>query len=185
LQSTLGLSKVDVAMRRVLDIDPTIRIDAHKQFFAIDTADSLLTPKLDMVVDSIDALRPKIELLARCKALGIPVITALGGAARLDPTMVRIAPLAETSGDPFASRVRKMLRRRTSLDGFTAVFSIEPPCPTIMHGQPRMTDDLFRGRQRVIQPSMMMVPAAMGLAAASEVVRQIAKGHVVTDSGGL
>jgi len=174
MQSTLGQSKADVMKCRVLDIDPTIRVESIQDFFALDTADELLKPPLDMVVDAIDALGPKIELLVRCKAMGIPIVTVLGGAARLDPTKVRVAALAETAGDPLASRVRKMLRRRTTLDGFTAVFSVEPPRPTAVEGWPMMTDDLCRGRQRVIQPSMMMVPAAMGLAAAAEVVRHVA-----------
>ncbi|MCL2823926.1 MAG: tRNA threonylcarbamoyladenosine dehydratase [Polyangiaceae bacterium] len=173
LQSTLGQPKVDVMKSRVLDIDPTITVEAVQRFFASDTADELLAAPTDLIIDAIDALGPKIELLARCKESGIPVITALGGAARLDPTKVRIAPLAETSGDPLASRVRKLLRRRTSLDGITAVFSVEPPVRTAIEGCPTMTDDLFRGRQRVIQPSMMMVPAAIGLAAAAEAVRRI------------
>ena len=172
LQSTLGQAKVDVVKQRVLDIDPTIHVDALRSFFASDTADELLSSDTE-VVDAIDALGPKVDLLVRCKEQGIPVITALGGAARLDPTMIRIAPLAKTSNDPLAARVRKMLRRHTTLDGITAVYSVEPPRRTMDEGWPKMTNDLFRGRQRIIQPSMMMVPAAIGIAAASEVVRRI------------
>jgi tRNA A37 threonylcarbamoyladenosine dehydratase len=182
LHSTLGQPKVDVMKARVLDIDPCIRVDAIRSFFARDTMGELLAAT-DIIVDAIDALGPKVELLAQCRDKGITIITALGAAARLDPTKVRIAPLAETSGDPLASRVRKMLRRRGTLDGITAVYSVEPPRPTADGDWPSMTDDLFRGRQRVIQASMTMVPAAMGLAAAAEVVRRVAAGEVTSARG--
>ncbi len=183
LHSTLGRPKVDVMKERVLDIDPSMRVDAVPSFFAHDTMADLLAVPTDFVVDAIDALGPKVELLAQCQLKGIGIITALGAAARLDPTKVRIAALAETSGDPLASRVRKMLRRRGTLDGITAVFSVEPPRQSAIGAWPAMTDDLFRGRQRVIQPSMTMVPAAMGLAAAAEVVRRVAGGEVTMARG--
>jgi tRNA A37 threonylcarbamoyladenosine dehydratase len=180
LHSTLGQPKVEVMKARVLDIDPSVRVDAVRSFFALDTMSELLASPADIVVDAIDALGPKVELLVQCRDKGVAIITALGAAARLDPTKVRIAPLAETSGDPLASRVRKMVRRRGTLDGITAVYSVEPPRHTADGDWPSMTDDLFRGRQRVIQPSMTMVPAAMGLAAAADVVRRLVAGEVTS-----
>jgi tRNA A37 threonylcarbamoyladenosine dehydratase len=183
LHSTLGQAKADAMKARVIDIDPCIRVDAVRSFFAQDTMSELLACPTDIVVDAIDALGPKVELLVQCRDAGVAIITALGAAARLDPTKVRIAPLSETSGDPLASRVRKMLRRRGTLDGITAVYSVEPPRRAADGDWPTMTDDLFRGRQRVIQPSMAMVPAAMGLAAAAEVVRRVAAGEVTSARG--
>lgn len=173
LQSTLGQAKVEVMKQRLMDIDPEISVDALREFFAQDTAEALLRDNPSFVVDAIDALGPKVELLERCRERGVGVVTALGAAARLDPTKVRVADLAATSGDPLAARVRKMLRRRGGLDGITAVYSTEPPRPKMDGDWPAMTDDLFRGRQRVIQPSMVLVPAAMGFAAASTVVRRL------------
>lgn len=172
MSSTLGRPKTEVMKERLQDINPRIELDARHQFFAADTADQLLDGQLDAVVDAIDAMGPKIELLARCQTMGLRVVTVLGAAARLDPTQVRLVPLAKTNIDPFAARVRKMLRRRGSLDGVMAVYSTEPARPT-QDEWPALTNDLVRGRQRIILPSMMMVPATMGLTAASFVVRSL------------
>lgn len=171
--ATLGLEKVEVMRRRIADIDPEIQIDARRAFFAREEADALLEGEPSFVVDAVDALGPKVELLAQCRDRGLPVVSSMGAAARLDPTCVRVSWLRETAGDPLAARVRKMLRRRGGLDGILAVFSTEPARAAATGDWPAMTDDLFRGRQRVIQPSMVMVPAAMGLAAASTVVRRL------------
>lgn len=177
LQSTIGRRKVDVMAERVRDIDPEISVEPRYAFFAKDTASELLSEDVSFVVDAIDAMGPKIELLARCREQGLRVVSAMGAGARLDPTLVRVGPLAKTSGDPLAARVRKMLRRRGGLDGITAVYSVELPRKTSDDGDwQRMSNDLVRGRQRYIQPSMTMVPGTMGFAAAAEVVRGIASG---------
>lgn len=173
MSSTIGMPKVEVMQRRARDIHPTVQLEAVQAFFAQETAQELLSPTPDLVVDAIDALGPKVHLLEQCVARGIAVVSAMGAAGRVDPTQVRVAALADTHGDPLACRVRKLLRRRCSLDGVLAVFSVEPPAPLPPDQEPEMTDDLSRGRQRMVQPSMVMVPAAMGLAAASVVVRRL------------
>lgn len=174
--STRGLPKTAVLEQRIHDIDPNITVHAHQAFFSEETASRLLSAPTSFVVDAIDSLGPKVHLLHKCVQMGIPVVSSMGAASRLDPTQVRIAPLAQTQGDPFAAHVRKRLRRRCELDGILAVHSTEPPLEPpqdLPHDLPKMTDDICRGRQRIIQPSMVMVPAAMGLAAASVVIRHL------------
>ena len=173
-RSTVGREKVEVMRQRVIDIDPEIQVDARRSFFAREDADSLLEGEPSFVVDAVDALGPKVELLVRCRDQSVPVVSSMGAAARLDPTLIRVSWLRDTCGDPLAARVRKMLRRRGGLEGILAVYSTEPVRPTATGDWPLMTDDLFRGRQRVIQPSMVMVPAAMGLTAASTVIQRLA-----------
>ena len=173
LESTLGQRKVDAMRARLVDVAPDLEVDARHEFFAAETADALLDGDLDYVVDAIDSMGPKVELLLQCRQRGIPVLTVLGAAARLDPTRLRVGPLEETRGCPLAATLRKQVRRRGSLDGVMALFSTERPRTSAEGDWPRMTDDLCRGRQRVIQPSMVMVPAAMGYAAASWVVREL------------
>jgi tRNA A37 threonylcarbamoyladenosine dehydratase len=174
LGSTLGRPKVEALGERLRDIDPGVNVEALQAFFATESAGELLEPAPDWVVDAVDALGPKVELLHQCVRRGICVLSALGAAARLDPTRVRVGPLARTHADPFGKRVRKALRKRCSIEGVVAVWSDEPPRAAAPGPWPAMTTDLFRGRQRVIQPSMACVPAAAGLAAASEVVARIA-----------
>jgi tRNA A37 threonylcarbamoyladenosine dehydratase len=173
LQSTLGRRKVDVMRSRLLDIAPELEVAPRHEFFAAETAEVLLGGDLDYVVDAIDALGPKVELLQQCRQRKIRVVTALGAAGRLDPTEIRVAPLEQTRDCSLAATVRKQMRRRGGLDGVLAVFSVERLNAPAEGDWPRMTEDLFRGRQRVIQPSMVMVPAAMGYAAASVVVRDL------------
>ncbi len=173
LQSTLGKRKVDVMRSRLLDVAPELEVDARHEFFAPENAEGLLGGNLDYVVDAIDSTGPKVELLQQCRQRGLRVLTVLGAAGRLDPMQIRLAPLDQTRGCPLAATVRKQMRRRGGLDGVWALFSVERPHASAEGDWPRMTDDLFRGRQRVIQPSMVMVPAAMGYAAAAVVVREL------------
>jgi tRNA A37 threonylcarbamoyladenosine dehydratase len=176
LESTLGQSKTAVMAARLVDVAPGISVDARQAFFAADTADELLGGPLSWVVDAIDGLGPKVELVRQCQERGIKVVTVLGAACRLDPTRIRVATLEHTHDCPLAAKVRKHLRKRGSLSGVVAVFCEGEPLPPASGDFPKMTDGLCRGRQRTIQPSMVMVPAAMGFVAASVVVRDIALG---------
>ncbi|MBN2196862.1 MAG: tRNA threonylcarbamoyladenosine dehydratase [Polyangiaceae bacterium] len=171
--SALGRRKADVLRERLLDVAPDASLEAVTEFFAAETAASILDRGLDWVVDAIDSRGPKVTLLHACQTRALPVITALGAGGRLDPTRIRVGPLAMTRGDPLGAQVRKRLRRLGSLDGVVAAYTDEPgrdprPGPWL----PR-TEDLHRGRQRVVQPSAVMVPAAMGMAIAAHVVRAI------------
>jgi tRNA A37 threonylcarbamoyladenosine dehydratase len=173
LSSTLGRAKVDVMVARIRDISPDTVVDGRREFFAADSAEALLDGDLDYVVDAIDALGPKVDLIRRCQQKRIPVVTVLGAAGRMDPTRLRVARLGDPGGGRLAARVRKLLLHRGTLEGVTAVISDEAARKPVDLGLPRMTDDLFRGRQRMIQPSLVMVPAAAGLAAAAVVVQAI------------
>ncbi|HEY3378249.1 MAG TPA: tRNA threonylcarbamoyladenosine dehydratase, partial [Armatimonadota bacterium] len=102
LQSTLGATKVSIAMARLRDINPEIQLDGQEAFFHADTADQLLASPLDFVIDAIDSLGPKCELLAQCVERGIPVISAMGAAARTDPAALRRSTIWETAGCPLA-----------------------------------------------------------------------------------
>jgi len=170
---TLGRVKVEVMADRLREVAPRIEVDARREFFAAETADSLLGGDLDAVVDAIDSLGPKVELLDQCRRRDLFVTTSLGAGGRLDPTRIRLAPLADTFADPLGVQVRKHLRRRGSLDGVDAVFSTEKPRPPAEGDFDPVTTDLHRGRQRVIQPSVVMVPAAMGMAIAAHVVARL------------
>ncbi len=172
--STLGRVKVEVMAERLREVAPELVVDARREFFAEETADALLGGQVDAVVDAIDSLGPKVELLDQCRRRKLFVTAALGAGGRLDPTRIRIAPLIATHADPLAAAVRKQLRRRGSLDGIDAAFSVEPPRRAAEGVWPAVTTDLHRGRQRMVQPSLVMVPAAMGMAIAAHVVARLA-----------
>jgi tRNA A37 threonylcarbamoyladenosine dehydratase len=172
-RSTLGETKVEAMRARLLDIAPDLRVDTRPAFFSEETAEELLGGSLSFVVDAIDSLGPKVSLLGHCRSRGLPVITALGAGGRVDPTKIRVVPLALTRGDRLGMWTRKRLRKTGTLAGLMAVCSEEPARPTKGEDWPPMTADLCRGRQRQIQPSLVMVPAAMGMAAAGHVIARL------------
>ncbi len=173
LGSTMGKAKAEVMAARICDAMPSVSVDARVDFFAPETEDSLLGDQPDWVIDAIDSLGPKVALLDACIRRGLRVITCLGAGGRMDPRAVQILPLADTMGCGLATAVRQRLRRRQDISGVVVVASSEPRVEDRTPQLPRMTGPLCRGRERVIQPSAMMVPAAFGLAAASHVVRQL------------
>jgi len=134
MKGTVGRQKVDVMAERLRLVHPSAQITAIPAFYSAETSEALLAAPIDFVVDAIDNVTAKVHLIATCVARGIPLVSSMGAAARLDPTRVRTADLSDTHTDPLARNVRKMLRQRHDLDasegrpsGVTAVFSDEPP----------------------------------------------------------
>jgi len=175
LHSTLGQPKTQVAAARLADINPDLEIDARESFFHADSADELLAPPLDFVIDAIDSLGPKCELLAQCLTRGIPVVSAMGAAARTDPAALRIGSVWETKGCPLARKVRHDLRRRGITAPLPVVYSSEPPRETFApESLGEQAEDYYRrGRARRVLPSMGMLPGMVGLLAANYVVQRL------------
>jgi len=175
LRSTVGQPKVTVAAARLRDITPEITLDLRETFFHIDSAEALLEPPLDFVIDAIDSLGPKCELLAQCVERGLPVISAMGAAARTDPSALRLGNVWETEGCPLARKVRQALRKRGITVPVPVVYSTEPPRDTFDPAElGEAAEDYYRrGRARRVLPSMGMLPGIVGLMAANYVVRQL------------
>ncbi len=187
MKGNIGKRKVDVMAERLRLVHPTGRVEAESSFYEATTSDRLLSGKVDFVVDAIDNLTAKAHLVATCIERGIPIVSCMGAAARLDPTAIQVADLSETEIDPFARAFRKILRQRHGLDttkplGVAAVFSTETPIePT----PPSYDDGVgFRcvcpggkngkndcDRKLRIDGSAAFVTGAFGLTAASVVVR--------------
>ncbi|MET0339773.1 MAG: tRNA threonylcarbamoyladenosine dehydratase [Polyangiales bacterium] len=134
MKGTVGRQKADVMAERLRLVNPAAEITAVPRFYSAETSEELLRQPADFVVDAIDNVTAKVHLIATCVARGIPLVSSMGAAARLDPTRVRTADLSDTHSDPLARNVRKMLRQRHDLDasegkpvGVTAVFSDEQP----------------------------------------------------------
>src|SRR6478672_3550270 len=132
MKGTLGKSKVEVMAERLRAINPDATIEARAEFYSAETSARLLVPEPDVVIDAIDNHAAKMHLIATCVRERIRIVSAMGAAARLDPTQVRIGDLSETRIDPFARELRRLLRRKHELDctrhvGVWAVFSEETP----------------------------------------------------------
>jgi tRNA A37 threonylcarbamoyladenosine dehydratase len=188
LKGNVGKRKVDVMAERLRLIHPTAQIEAVPTFYNAESSDELLRGEIDYVVDAIDNVTAKVHLLSTCVQRGLPVVSSMGAAARLDPTRVRTGTLGETHTDPFARNVRRMLRQQhglsaaESLAGVTAVFSDEEPIdPSDVHydhGQgfrcvcPNGDNGLHSCEKRTrIEGSASFVVGTFGLTCASVVVR--------------
>lgn len=182
LGSTVGIPKAEVARARVLDIFPGCHVDIRKQFFCQDTAAAILDEpadeRLDYVIDAIDSLHSKVTLISECVSRGIPVISSMGAADRMDPTAVHVTDISKSFNCPLAKHVRKRLHRRGIFDGVMAVWSSETPChggqiddDDMVDEAPAEDDGVHRGRERAPLPSTAPLPGIFGLAAASWVIR--------------
>src|SRR5262245_33217567 len=132
MKGTLGKSKVEGMAERLRAIKPDATIEARAEFYDARTAARLLAPEPDAAIDAIDNVTAKMHLIATCARERIRLVSTMGAAARLDPTRVRVADLAETKIDPSAREVRKGLKKKHGLDcekstGVWAVYSEEMP----------------------------------------------------------
>lgn len=130
LAGNAGKLKAQVLAERMVQANPQCQVQAIPVFYSEENAESLLAWKPDAIVDAIDNITAKCHLLATCRARGIPVVSALGAAGRLDPTAIATADLAYTKFDPMARVIRKILRQkygvpRTGALGISAVYSTE------------------------------------------------------------
>jgi len=179
LQSTVGLPKVEVMKKRILDINPDAIVTCFKDFYSEETADKILADNLDYVVDAIDTIKSKIDLIIRCKKSDIPIISSMGAGNKLDPTMFKVADISDTSVCPMARVMRKELRKSGIQKGIKVVFSTEQPVKTLQENLCKTKcvcpkDSVkhcdFR---RSIPGSISFVPSVAGLIMAGEVIRDI------------
>ena len=165
LHSTVGKYKTDVAAARVQDINPSCKTHTYHLFFTPETADEIDFSTFDYVVDAIDTVAGKIEIIARAKAKNIPVISSMGAGNKLDPTAFEVADIYATSVCPLA-KVMRGLCRKEGIKHLKVVYSKEPPREPAIPGE--------RVNGRTPPASAIFAPAAAGLAIAAEVVRELA-----------
>lgn len=176
--STIGRSKVEVMRERVLDINPRAEVTIHQTFYLPDNADQLFSTDYDYIVDAIDTVTAKIDLIVRAKQNNVPIISCMGAGNKLDPTAFVVTDIADTSGCPLARVVRRELRKR----GVTSVKvvysreesltpSTEGACGTECVCPSGSTRTCATRRQ--IPGSVSFVPSVAGLIMAGEVVKDL------------
>lgn len=126
LHSTVGEPKAEVMARRLLDINPELRLTVVQRYIRDEETETLLDGGFDYVVDAIDTLSPKTGLIRSCLERGIPVVSSMGAGAKTDPTRVRIEDIARSHHCPLAHMLRKRLHKTGIRTGFYVVFSDEP-----------------------------------------------------------
>lgn len=170
--STLRQPKADVAARFLRDINPDAAVTPLSLFLDADTSPQLFADHpCDVLIDAIDSLLPKTELLLAARQANVPfVLTCLGAARKLDPARFAVADLADSHTCPLARLLRKRLAKRGGTAGLRAVFSTEAPRDPAEPVAPA-ADFYIRGRLRPPMGSLHAVTAAAGLAAARETLR--------------
>ena len=176
---TLGLSKVEVMRRRVLEINPEARVTVHQLFYRTEQAPDLVSPDLDYIVDAVDSIGAKIDLIMQARQMNIPIISCMGAGNKLDPTRFEVADLYQTSVCPLARVMRRELRKR-GVDQLKVVYSTEPPvhksagnCQTGQPGDIDLDINSGDGFKRIIPGSIVFVTAVAGLILAGEVVKDL------------
>jgi len=186
LRSTIGRDKVDVAEERIHDINPDCKVTKWKCFYMPDTADQFDFTKYDYIVDCIDTVTGKLEIITRAKALKIPVISCMGAGNKVDPTKLKVADITRTSVCPLARVMRNELKKR-HIRRLKVVFSTEnviPPHdedlnikeieisdhPDENHNKTKM--------HKQTPGSNAFVPSVAGLMIAAEVLKDLTQFHV-------
>lgn len=176
LHSTLGRPKVQVMAERVQDINPACDVQAIRMFYLPANADEVDLSQYDYVVDCIDTVAAKLELICRCTALNVPIISAMGTGNKLDPSALRVSDISKTTGCPLARVMRKELRKR-GIEHLKAVWSTEEPRKPLEQAAaeaPLQSDTRPGSTARRDTPgSLPFVPAAAGLLLASTVLRYL------------
>ncbi|MBR5754348.1 MAG: tRNA threonylcarbamoyladenosine dehydratase [Erysipelotrichaceae bacterium] len=172
-RDTIGQLKVDVAKKRINDIDPDIVVNTYDCFYLPEERDGFPFGEYDFIVDAIDTVTAKIDLIFSAKEFNVPIISAMGCGNRIDPTQIRIGDLYKTSGDPLAKVMRRELRKK-GIKKLTVVYSLEKPIEPIKDSEAyisQMNDE--DNKKRSVPGSTAFVPAAAGLAMASYVIREL------------
>ena len=180
-RKTIGKSKVEVAKNRILEINPNANVEIYQEFFMPDSKE-ILDGSVDYIVDSVDTVTAKIELVVRANKLNIPIISSMGTGNKLDPTKFEVTDIYKTSICPLAKVMRKELRAR-NIKKLKVVYSKEEPI------KPQETENNSCASNCICPPgtkrkctirnqvpgSISFVPSVAGLIIAGEVIKDVIK----------
>ncbi len=165
LTSTVGQLKVEVAAQRAKDINPVAEIQTYPIFYTPETAHQFDFSQYTYVVDAVDTVSAKIDIVLKAQQAGVPVISSMGAGNKLDPTRFEVADIYQTSVCPLARVMRKELKAR-GVRHLTVVYSKEEPfVPPV-----RLKDSVTG---KAVPASNAFVPSAAGLIVASKVIKDI------------
>ena len=162
---TIGQYKVDAAKERMLDINPEVKVQTYKIFFTPETSSEIDFSKYDYIIDAIDTVSGKLEIIKRAKEAGIPVISSMGAGNKMHPEMFEIADISKTSVCPLAKVIRQELKKR-GIKKVKVVYSKEIPF------KPAECEENSGAKKRV-PGSNAFVPSTAGLIIAGAVIRDL------------
>ena len=169
LHSTIGRYKTEVMKERMLDIDPSVKVNVHNCFFLPENAGEFEFADYDYVVDAVDTVTAKLEIITRAKEAGVPVISAMGAGNKLDGSRFKAADIYDTDICPLARVMRRELKKR-GIGSLKVVYSDEEPVKCSVYDN---ADELPDKKGRSTPGSTAFVPSAAGLLIAGEVVKDL------------
>ena len=164
LNSTIGKSKVDVMEERIKDINPLCNVKKIKMFYLPEENDKIDLNGYDYIIDCIDTIKAKIDLVVRANELNIPIISCMGMGNKIDPTLIKISDIYKTTVCPLARTMRYELRKR-NIKKLKVCYSLEEPFKVNLS-----TDEDIR---RSTPASISFVPSVAGLIIAGEVIKDL------------
>lgn len=173
LHSTIGKLKVDVMKERMLDINPDVDVSVHPCFYLPETADQFDFSNYDYVVDAIDTVTGKIEIIVQADAHQVPVISSMGAGNKLNPAMMEVSDIYKTSVCPLARVMRRELKKR-HIKHCKVVYSKEKAIqPSQASLEKYVADSEENFTKKSIPGSTAFVPSVAGLILASEVIKDL------------
>ena len=166
--NTIGRKKVDVMEEHLKNLNPDVKVTKYDCFYLPENSDSFDFLKYDYVVDAIDTVSAKIDIICKCKTKHIPVISALGCGNKMDPTKLEVSDIYKTEYDPLARVLRCELKKR-NIDSLKVVYSKEKPMPIIE------SEKVEENNKKEIPGSTAFVPPVAGIIIASEVIKDLLK----------
>ena len=163
-RSTVGMYKTEAFRERIADINPDCKVECRSVFYSEENADEFDLSSYDYVVDCIDTLPPKVNLIAAALERGLPVVSSMGAGAKTDPTKMDICDIAKTHHCPLAHMLRKRLHKIGIRTGFQAVFSPEP----VREGAMILCEEQ---NKKSNTGTISYIPALFGIGCASVVIR--------------
>lgn len=162
-RETIGKLKVDVIEKRAKEINPDVIFKKYNMFYLPDTADKIDLKEFDYVVDAVDTVTAKLEIIERAKRENVKVISSMGTAGKLNPLSLKVCDIKETTYCPLARVMRRELKKR-NIDSLKVVFSTE-----------QSTEEVIEDNGKRTPPSMIFVPATCGIVIANEIVKDLIK----------
>lgn len=164
-ESSIGKAKTEVMKNRILSINPEAKVITYEMFFLPENSSQIDFKNFDYVVDAVDTVSAKIEIILRAKTAQIPVISSMGTGNKLNPTMFEVSDIFKTRVDPLAKVMRHELKKR-NINSLKVVYSREKPLETI-------NKQVNKESGKAIPGSISFCPSVAGLIIASEVVKDI------------